>query len=282
MGEKDTTEKILESYNDVFADIVNVLVFKDKRRVDPETLKDTPVHAQYRKEEGTIHEEERDILKYWEESGVEIALCGIENQSKTEKYMPLRVIGYDGASYRSQLDSQKPVPVMTIVLYFGTDRRWTAPKTLKELVKIPEGLDDYVNDYKINVFEIGWLTDEQVAMFTSDFRIVANFFVNKRKNSAYIPDDEQEIQHVDEVLKLLSAMTGDDKYETLLNDGKGKVKNMCDVAERLVNIGEARGEARFAKLVDVLMQLGRTSDIKKAASDEEARKAFYREFGIVD
>lgn len=221
-------------------------------------------------------------MKYWEESGVEIALCGIENQSKTEKYMPLRVIGYDGASYRSQLDSQKPVPVMTIVLYFGTDRRWTAPKTLKELVKIPEGLDDYVNDYKINVFEIGWLTDEQVAMFTSDFRIVANFFVNKRKNSAYIPDDEQEIQHVDEVLKLLSAMTGDDKYETLLNDGKGKVKNMCDVAERLVNIGEARGEARFAKLVDVLMQLGRTSDIKKAASDEEARKAFYREFGIVD
>lgn len=28
MGEKDIIEKILESYNDVFADIVNVLLFK--------------------------------------------------------------------------------------------------------------------------------------------------------------------------------------------------------------------------------------------------------------
>ena len=30
MGEKDLTEKILEDYNDIFADIVNVLVFKGK------------------------------------------------------------------------------------------------------------------------------------------------------------------------------------------------------------------------------------------------------------
>lgn len=28
MGEKDIIEKTLESYNDVFADIVNVLLFK--------------------------------------------------------------------------------------------------------------------------------------------------------------------------------------------------------------------------------------------------------------
>ena len=28
MGEKDMTERTLEAYNDVFADIVNVLLFK--------------------------------------------------------------------------------------------------------------------------------------------------------------------------------------------------------------------------------------------------------------
>ena len=30
MGEKDLTEKILEEYNDVFADIMNSLLFKGK------------------------------------------------------------------------------------------------------------------------------------------------------------------------------------------------------------------------------------------------------------
>ena len=34
MGIKDLTEKILEDYNDIFADIVNVLVFKGKQRIE--------------------------------------------------------------------------------------------------------------------------------------------------------------------------------------------------------------------------------------------------------
>lgn len=38
MGEKDITEKILADYNDVFADIVNVLLFGGKTTVD-EVLK---------------------------------------------------------------------------------------------------------------------------------------------------------------------------------------------------------------------------------------------------
>ena len=32
MGEKDITEKILEDYNDVFADIINGLVFNESYR----------------------------------------------------------------------------------------------------------------------------------------------------------------------------------------------------------------------------------------------------------
>ena len=49
MGIKDLTEKILEDYNDIFADIVNVLVFKGKQRIKPETLVNTGVHSQYKK-----------------------------------------------------------------------------------------------------------------------------------------------------------------------------------------------------------------------------------------
>ncbi len=44
--------------------------------------------------------------------------------------MPFRVIGYDGTAYRSQLleERKKILPVVTIVLYFGTDRHWNSKK----------------------------------------------------------------------------------------------------------------------------------------------------------
>ena len=110
-------------------------------------------------------------------------------------------------------------------------------------MKIPEGLDAYVNDFKIHVFEIAWLTEEEVNRFQSDFKVVANFFVKKRKNKHYVPDDHTEIRHVDEVLKLLSVMTRDDSYEKLLTEKKEDegVHNMCDVAERLKNAGWKAG-----------------------------------------
>ena len=34
----------------------------------------------------------------------------------------------------------------------------------------------------MNLYEIAYLSDEQVQMFTSDFKIVADYFVQMRKN----------------------------------------------------------------------------------------------------
>ena len=132
------------------------------------------------------------------------------------------------------------LPVVTIVLYFGTDRHWNSRKKIKELMEIPKCLDRYVNDYQMHVFEVAWLTEEQISHFRSDFKVVANFFVQKRKNRDYIPDDPTEIRHVDEVLKLLKVMTGDRRYEEIFRKKKG-VRSMCDVAERLEKMGIAKG-----------------------------------------
>lgn len=154
MKQKDLSEKVLEDNNDIFADIVNVLLFDGEDTVEECSLVNTTVHSQYKDGSGKLHEQERE----------------------------------------------------------------------------------YVNDVKANVFEIAWLTDEQISKFKSDFKIVANFFVNKRKNKDYIPDDKTAIKHVDEMLKFLSVMTGDNRYEKLLADKEG-VSNMCDVAQRLEDRG---------------------------------------------
>ena len=52
MGQKDITEKLLEDYNDVFADIINGLIFNGEQRILPESLENTQVHSQYKAEDG--------------------------------------------------------------------------------------------------------------------------------------------------------------------------------------------------------------------------------------
>lgn len=237
MGQKDITEKLLEDYNDVFADIVNVLLFRGNRIVKEESLKETKVKSQYKAEAGKLHEQERDVAKYWQDGNALVAICGLENQTVEEKYMPLRVFSYDGASYRRQLlsenDENPIVPVVSLVLHFGM-KEWSSPHNLKGVIDIPKELEPYVNDYKANIFNIAFLDDETVQMFQSDFRIVADFFVQKRKNKDYVPD-EHKIKHVDEMLKLLQVLTGDDRYNVKFSETEKKEDiKMCDVMEKAV------------------------------------------------
>lgn len=96
-----------------------------------------------------------------------------------------------GAEYRTQLlkeNRDNPrYPVVTLVLYFGYRKHWEAPVRLHEAVDIPEFFKPYVSDVKINVFEIAYLTDEQLGYFHSDFRIVADYFVQMQRSGDYIP-----------------------------------------------------------------------------------------------
>ncbi len=239
------TERYLESYNDVFADIVNVLLFAGEKKVKPEELASDGTRTIY-KAEGNLHEQDRDIAKYWAHGKTTFCLLGFENQTKVERNMPLRVIGYDGAAYRAQLnEKRRKYPVVSLILYFGTERRWGGPKTLKKCLRIPSELEPYVNDYRIQVFNIAFLTDEQVAMFESDFRIVADYFVQVRKNKEYIPSKET-IKHVDAVLKLMSVLTNDYRFEEILHEER-EVKTMSEVLDKVEKRGERRGEERGEK-----------------------------------
>ena len=87
--------------------------------------------------------------------------------------------------------------------------------------------------------------------------------MQKRKNKDYRPDDSREIKHVDEVLKLLSVMTGDKEYESILysNQESVEVKNMCSIAQRLIREGREEGiQQGIQVLVSVLRKVGKTED----------------------
>ena len=236
MGEKDIAEKNLEAFNDVFADIVNVLLFKGNKLMKEKDLESAVTDSMF-KADGKIHQQERDVSKFWKNGEIRISILGFENQTNPDKDMPLRVISYDGASYKQQLLDKKAkqrYPVATIVLYFGTKEKWSTPKNLFGCFNVPEELKPFVNDYKINVFNIAWLSDKTIDMFQSDFKIVAKYFQTVRLKRDYKGSNE-EIRHVDALLKMLSALTGDNSFEEVYNVGnlkKGGV-TMCEVVEKI-------------------------------------------------
>lgn len=289
------SEKILEAYNDVFSDIVNVLLFHGEEVLKPEELEDQTPRSYY-KADGKIREIERDVAKRWKKEQIRLACIGVENQTGSDPDMPLRVIGYDGAEYRAQLERTERYPVVTLVLYFGHKKHWNQAVSLLERVKVPEKFRPFVNDYKINLFEIAYLTHEQVELFQSDFRIVADYFVQKREKNDYTPS-AQMIQHVQETLQLLSIMTGDHRFEEAYNDQQeGGPQNMCEVLERVENRGMDRGiqigiqrgtktgiqqgEDMFALLVKKLLECGRMEDIRRATEDRAYRQKLMEELKI--
>lgn len=299
MGEKDIAEKTLEAYNDVFCDIVNVLLFDGRELVKEDELSDAAPLSQYKADGGKLHEQERDVAKFWKEGRIRLCLYGLENQTDIDSDMPLRVISYDGAGYRAQLladndckdDSGCKVryPIVTLVLYFGMER-WSKHRSLLDCFKVPEELKPYVNDYKVNVFEIAWLEPETVKKFKSDFRIVADYFVRMRINKDYEPSRET-IRHVHEVLQLMSVLTKDRRFADIqvpLNVAEGGT-SMCEVLDKIENRGIATGRkeglatglSSTQALINLLLEENRLDDLRRASTDREYLLQLLKEEGLL-
>ena len=237
VGEKDLTEKQLFELEDVFADIVNVLLLDGKSLILPEELTPAKRDSLYKDKELKTRMQERDIAKLWTQGNVRMAFFGLEDQTAIDYDMPLRIVSYDGAVYRAMLlerdnatDKFPLYPTITMVLHFDYEHRWTGARTLKECFKnIQPELDPYVSDYKINIFEIAWLSDETIAKFKSDFRYLADYYSQMRKTGKWQPMPGKA-KHLKELFDLFSAVTGDTRFIEMYQKSKGDVSDMSCVA----------------------------------------------------
>lgn len=251
MGKKDSTQKRLEDYNDVFADIINVLIFDGKEVVKENELETTHAKDTYTAEEQEIHEIERDVAKKWRNADMHIAMLGLENQTATDDDMPLRVICYDGASYRSQLNKDQPTkhfPVITLVLYMGTEKKWEKPLTLTDCFNVDNKLADFISDYKINVINLAWLEEEKIQKFKSDFKNFVEYLRDTRlgREPRY---SRIKLKHIHDFFQLMRAMTGDNNYKIMYEEFvKAKHKGVEPTMESILTLqikrSEAKGEAR--------------------------------------
>ena len=249
MGEKDMTNKILESKNKIFADIMNVLMFNGERFVNEDELTPADIESHY-KADGKIHNQERDILKFYSNAVVDLKCkIGFENQSEKDEFMPIRIFSYDGAEYRNQYTDlkngkiKKGYPVITLLLYFGKED-WNYAKNLHSCLDIPERLLPFVNDYKMNFFSVKDLTKEQINMFQTDFKVIAEFFHALGNGEEYHPSS-QKLEYPEEVIDMISVFSKDerfrDEYNAISEETKQGGITMCEIYDKIQADGITKG-----------------------------------------
>ena len=303
MSEKDLSEKSLFGLNDVFADFLNVFYRpKDAPMFLPSDLADAPTESVAECGNGCFAHKFRDVLKCLRnEVGINMAFFGLENQTNPDKMMPFRVMGYDWLVYESQIKqktglqcigpdgtpkklpagTQKVLPVVTIVLYFGYDSRWTAPRSLSECFEVPAALKPWFQDYSIRVIELAWLSDEEIGALGAELKFIAQSLRSFRKRD-FAFEPQGTIRHLREVLTLLEHITGEPAYAAMREKIQNNEEtNMCEIMEefrahyraegfeqgerRGIEIGEMRGrregkiegkiEGSFNRLLDLTKRI---------------------------
>ena len=119
-------------------------------------------------------------------------------------------------------------------------------------------------------------------MFRSDFRIVADYFVQMRKSNKYIPS-KQVIKHVEEILQMMKILTGDEKFDyiyensfkegekitmdTWLSDTIGKAEKKAEKKGRLEAFAQMVNEG-ILSLQQAAAKMGMSvAKFKKAISE---------------
>lgn len=270
-------EKKLEDYPEVFTNIVNTLLFSDSSiHLDENKIIDGPTESIYKAEEKD-KEQRRDTFKYYDVGNKGILFCvaayGIENQSTIDNVMPVRIMNYDASAYKSQVFGLKSsskqtnqkrkriYPVITIVLNFS-EKEWKTSRSLHDMMALPSDLAKYVQDYKINVFDVAFLEDDVIEKFTSDFKAVARFFKDKRLRLE--ANDTIEIKHPAEIADLFSVFTGDEGYrnavpEIIKKKEKGEVITVCTYTETIRDSGK----------IEMLFELVESGDISPERACEK-------------
>ena len=274
MAEKDITEKLLTDIDEVFADIYNSLCFNGENIIKPDDLSSASVTTAFISNDvtrGLIS----DVSKIYKNSNLTLALLNIENQSTEDSDMPFRIIGYEGAKYNSQLisGSNERYAVATLVLNFNTKKRWSTPKSIKESLKnkYPIELDEYINDYKVNVIDVAFMDKEDIEKLNSDFKAVAKYYYLKRNN---IEDFEElgecNLKYPVQTFATMKALTGDSRFETAYNDYVETHKDDKGVTmEKILDTIEARGEARGEAKGKELQAKETAINLKNMNMDEE-------------
>ena len=294
-------DAVLKHYwngNEEFADLFNAVLFGGREIIKPGELEATDTEQstvlKHRKDAESI-KASRDVIKICKRStmyGVQLVLLGLEAQEHVHYAMPLRVMGYDYASYKKQYDGNarkyragkgrdetdkeevrlsedeflsrmkkedRFIPVITVVIYYG-EKLWDGAITLHEMLDIPPEVEPYVNDYRMILVEARSNNLKFHNMNNQDlFQLFAILLDQSRpakevRKQAVTYAREHD---VDETVLMTVAGAAHCRIDQDMLKQEGRT-DMWSVFEEVAKEGEERGEARgrAAGIIDTCHELG--------------------------
>ena len=270
----DIALKEFTSHTDVFAEIFNLFIYGGNHVVQEHRLTAIPTEAVILDEKGDLHERRRDVVKTDQRGGYYHLLFDLEHQTGIDNTMPERVMGYDYSLYEHQIKKimewnrerkdpaiperihthQKLAPVLSIVLYWG-DTEWTGPTCLHDMLEFPPEMEDQLRavipNYSIHVVSMATLPEVMREKMTTDLRYLAEYAACRKDPKRwmdFIQKDTGKIQHWEDCLTALSAISGERKYRDVLEPIARKVKEnreedvtMCLIYEEMTRKGREEG-----------------------------------------
>ncbi len=216
MGHPDLASNSLTSYADVFADIINAVVYGGKPVLLEQNLKPFYLNSAVEKD-GRLKGLYRDNCMEDIRNRIRYAIWGLENQYVPDRTTPFKSMGYTYTAYDRQIEEflmrnkethnsayvsqlhpdQKLVPVITLVLYYGKE---DIPEDICSMIRMPEdeAVRKYIQNYSLNLIRLRDLSQEQAEAFRSDFSCIAKFLsksYTKREQMEALKTDRQMLTH---------------------------------------------------------------------------------------
>lgn len=245
MGDKDKTEKLFVGCRDVFAELVNVLIYQGAGPLEETAMLPGPTESVFPREGRGLHSQFQDYSMYDMGGGAPRALYTIENQGGVDRQMPLRCAGYEGAAYRRQYghgDGRGIYPVISMVLNWG-ESRWDAAMSVRELLDHPVApvAEEYLDRNRIHVFDMRFLDQAVREQFEGDARVVLDYLCDP----AGMRLRNQRLRNPEEVMRMLHALSGDERYLSSIEYMKeGGGRKVCELLDEMVNKGIEQGIAQ--------------------------------------
>lgn len=271
MGDQDRPGKLFMACRDVFAELVNVLVYQGEKVLAEERMYPGPTESVYPRKATELAGQFQDYSMYEVVQGEVHALYTVENQSRVDRRMVLRHAGYEGAAYRrqyrkgkeeghsltgqpsegqsqkGQISVEQPpeeydsaeeegiYPVISLGLNWG-EKRWTAATTIPDLLNYPvhRGAEDYLDRNRMHVFDMRFLDREERSLFEGDMRVILDYLSDRES----LIRRRQKLRNPEEVMRMLHALSGDTRYLENITIMKGEGGSVvCDLLDEMVNKG---------------------------------------------
>lgn len=200
MGKKDLDQYAYFDDELYFADVCNGILFQGDRRILPEELEESDTQLVYPDKKMALAVRV-DSMRYWRKQGINLALIGIEHQSATDYHMVFRNMMAESLAYYKQWKQNKRryskeykewfgrmfrlrnskeflsgmqkedkfIPVIILVINWSKEK-WDGAITLHEMLKLPNELVRYVNNYKLNIFDCH--NCEDLSVFKTEVRVL--------------------------------------------------------------------------------------------------------------